>query len=231
MTVIGHGVDLCTSTTRPASPNVGAIIFETDTMSYRWYTGSAWEGIIPVGTTQSFAGTTAPTGWLLCFGQSLNATANPQYAALFNALGTTYGGTGITAFNVPDLRGRAPHGKDDMGGSAASRITSGASGITGNTLGATGGTETHTLTTTQTPAHNHSVTDPGHTHANPSGSLGFVLYNASTGSASGASGGSPLYIGSATASATTGISTQNTGGGGAHNNMPPTIITNYIIKY
>ena len=74
-------------------------------------------GGIPSGAVLPFAGTAAPAGWLLCYGQAVSRTT---YAALFNALGTAYGaGDGSTTFNLPDLRGRVPGGKDDMGGVAA----------------------------------------------------------------------------------------------------------------
>lgn len=222
MTVIGSGVEICTSTTRPANPIVGTMIYETDTASYRWcsvVSPVTWIGTIPVGTVQSFAGTTAPIGWLLCYGQSLNASTSPQYADLFGVLGTTYGGSGITAFNVPDLRGRAPHGKDDMGGSAASRITSGVSGITGTTLGNAGGSEA---------LHQHTHTQTAHTHG-PTQGTAFVTTNGTTiGSTAGSAGYLYAYQTSTTAS-TTAIN-QNTGSG-ASQNMPPTIILNYIIKY
>jgi hypothetical protein len=52
MTIFGSGHQVVTSTTRPASPLVGQVIFETDTLSYRWYNGTAWEGVTPVGTIQ-----------------------------------------------------------------------------------------------------------------------------------------------------------------------------------
>lgn len=72
------------------------------------------------GTVLPFAGTAAPTGWLLCYGQSL---LRADYPNLFTAIGTTYGAADGTHFNVPDLRGRSPIGKDDMGGSAAGILT------------------------------------------------------------------------------------------------------------
>jgi microcystin-dependent protein len=110
---------------------------------------SAPGGLAPAGVVLPFAGSTAPTGWLLCFGQAVSRTT---YASLFTALGTSYGaGDGSTTFALPDLRGRIPGGKDNMGGSAASRLTSGGSGVDGATLGASGGTQTHTLTNAQLP--------------------------------------------------------------------------------
>ncbi len=76
---------------------------------------------IPSGMLAPFAGTSAPTGWFLCFGQ---AVSRSTYASLFTAIGTTYGvGDGTSTFNLPDLRGRTIAGVDDMGGSAASRLT------------------------------------------------------------------------------------------------------------
>jgi microcystin-dependent protein len=110
---------------------------------------SAPGGLAPAGVVLPFAGSTAPTGWLLCFGQAVSRTT---YAALFTALGTAYGvGDGSTTFALPDLRGRIPGGKDNMGGSAASRLTTAGSGVDGVTLGASGGAQTHTLTNAQLP--------------------------------------------------------------------------------
>ena len=117
-------------------------------------TAAAAASTIPAGSVFDYAGTAAPSGYLLCFGQ---AVSRSTYSDLFTAIGTTFGsGDGSTTFNLPDLRGRVAAGKDDMGGSAANRITSGGSGITGTTLGASGGTQTHTLTTAEMPAHTHT---------------------------------------------------------------------------
>jgi len=52
-----------------------------------------------------FAFDFAPTGWALCDGQTLNISSNN---ALFQLIGTTYGGDGVKTFRLPDLRGRAP---------------------------------------------------------------------------------------------------------------------------
>lgn len=104
----------------------------------------------PSGVVLPFAGSAAPYGWLLCFGQAVSRTT---YAALFAALGTTYGsGDGSTTFNLPDLRGRVAGGKDNMGGTAANRLTSGGSGVNGLVLGAAGGSQTQALTLAQLPS-------------------------------------------------------------------------------
>lgn len=72
------------------------------------------------GVIFDFAGSTAPDGFIMCYGQAISRTT---YAALFAVIGVTFGpGDGSTTFNVPDLRGRVIAGKDDMGGTAASRL-------------------------------------------------------------------------------------------------------------
>jgi microcystin-dependent protein len=79
-------------------------------------------------------------GYLLCNGQ---AVSRMKYAALFSLIGTAYGtGDGSTTFNLPDLRGRAPHGQNSVGTYA--------------TRGVTGGAETVTLAAATLPAHNHT---------------------------------------------------------------------------
>jgi microcystin-dependent protein len=151
-----------------------------------------------------YAGSTAPTDWLLCYGQAISRTT---YADLFAVVSTTYGaGDGSTTFNLPDLRGRVVAGEDDMGGTSANRLTNQSGGVDGDVLGAAGGSETHTLTTAQLASHTHgqwnSVTNHG------------------------------AFSGGATSAGTsaTGGTTGSAGSGSAHNNVQPTIILNYIIK-
>lgn len=155
-----------------------------------------------VGDVKEWGINTLPDGgWAWVNGQALSRTS---YKGLFDVWGTTYGaGDGSTTFNVRDDRGRVKAGKDDMGGaSAANRLTTGSSGIAGTTLGASGGTQTHTLTITETPAHTHSGGTSGNT-------------------AVGDPGGT-----SVTSTGNTG----STGGGGAHQNTQPTIVVNFIVK-
>lgn len=158
---------------------------------------------VPTGTIQDFAGASAPTGYLLCFGQLVNRVT---YGPLFAVIGTAFGaGDGVTTFGLPDLRGRVGAGKDNMGGTPAGRLTGQAQGVNGIALGAAGGEETHVLTTTEMPAHTHKI-DVYDTD--------FPDINAAGGT------------GSTTAKATT----DSTGDGVAHNNVQPTIILNKIIK-
>jgi microcystin-dependent protein len=180
-------------------------------------------GFVPVGVVVPFAGSTSPAGWELCYGQAVSRTT---YAGLFATIGTTYGsGDGSTTFNVPDMRGRVTAGKDDMGGTAASRLTSTVL-TASNTLGATGGTQTHTLTSAEMPSHTH--TQDAHSHAvqRSNSAATSVGADASTLYRAQANTGSGTYFDTQTATATN----QNTGGGGAHQNTQPTIILNYIIK-
>ena len=180
------------------------------------------------GLVAPFAGTSAPGGWLFCHGQAVSRTTN---AALFAVIGTTYGaGDGSTTFNLPDLRGRVVAGKDDMGGASANRLTNQSGGLNGDALGASGGAETHILVTAQLPAHAH--TGPSHTHnvgyANVSYTAGATPRNVlmKVGEAAGV-GGSDISDGM---SASGTGATSSVGSHGAHNNVQPTFILNYIIK-
>lgn len=152
------------------------------------------------GVVEPFAGTTAPAGSLLCYGQAVSQTT---YARLYAVLGANaYGTDGGGNFSLPDLRGRVVAGQDDMGGSSANRLTAQTGGVEGDTLGAVGGAETHTLTVAQMPAHSHTFNS-----------------DVSNGGGSAYVAGSQVVTGN----------TSSTGGDGAHNNVQPTIILNYII--
>jgi len=160
---------------------------------------------MPAGAVTPFAGASAPTGFLLCDGSAISRTT---YSGLFTAISTTYGtGDGSSTFNIPDLRGRVVAGQDDMGGSSANRLTDQTGGLNGDTLGDTGGSETHTLSTAQLPAHTHTV-----------------AAQQQVGGDSTNRGGSGQLGAAAT------ITSSSTGSGSAHNNVQPTIILNYIIK-
>ena len=68
-------------------------------------------GVGTPGAVQFFASTSAPSGWLKANGAAVSRTT---YAALFSAIGVTFGaGDGTTTFNLPDLRGEFLRGYDD----------------------------------------------------------------------------------------------------------------------
>lgn len=128
---------------------------------------------------------------------------------------------------VPDGRGRVLAALDDMGAAAAGRLTATYFGATATVLGAVGGSESHTLTAAQIPAHTHPSTlnDPGHTHS-------YTVIVPISVLQPGGSGGSATSGASTTGSSTTGITitnAANTGGGGAHPIVPPMLlVTNYM---
>ena len=195
----------------------------------------------PKGILMPFAGSTAPSGWLICDGSGVSTTT---YAELFAVIGYTYGGSG-SLFALPDLRGRVPVGLDNMGGTDAGRLT------VANTLGDSGGVQTVTLDGTQIPSHVHGVGTlaigtTGSTHTHKVGNYdGHAINNYVVDNTGGATAYQALVadIGVApneriTTSTTGSTHTHNitgstdglAGAGQPHNNMQPYILTNYIIK-
>lgn len=178
---------------------------------------------ISAGTILPYSGSSAPSGFLLCYGQAISRST---YSTLFAVIGTTYGsGDGSTTFNIPDLRGRVPAGKDDMGGSAASRLTSTTMSPNGTTLGATGGGHTHTLSSSEMPSHNHTVYgDNSGATTSSIGGLGVSGINTFCGNVGT---GTKTYYNIAYSGSDPLI--HATGGDAAHNNVQPTLLLNYII--
>lgn len=150
---------------------------------------------IPVGIGPlPWHSNTPPTGWVLAYGQALSRTT---YAALFAVLGTTYGiGDGSTTFNMPDWRGRLVSFRDNMGGSAAGRLTSTVMSPDGNTVGAVGGSQTHTQSGSEVGSHTHDVNTRNNATAfSSSGVLGNVTGGSSDTNATTSGGsGSPMPI-------------------------------------
>jgi len=173
---------------------------------------------IPLGGGLDYWGSTAPnTSFAFPTGQAISRST---YSTLFSLIGTTYGtGDGSTTFNLPDKTGRVSAMKE----AAASRLTSTYFGGNSTNLGATGGGESHTLLTTEMPAHTHGVTDPGHSHT----------YQQATGVTPQSGTATNVFTSNSTqntGASTTGISIQNNGGGAAHAIVQPTIVCNYIIR-
>lgn len=186
---------------------------------------------IPLAGSINYWGTSAPnSAFAFPYGQAISRTT---YSALFALMGTTNGtGDGSTTFNLPDVRGRVIAGKDDMGGTAAGRLTT---VITGTSLGYPGGTELHTLTAAQLP----SITSTNSSQAiSVNSTVGNIPYN-TTNSGNTGSGGSfngpyfagSISIGTITSTGNNSISVTSTGtNGNSHNNVQPTIIANHIIR-
>jgi microcystin-dependent protein len=166
----------------------------------------------PSGTILDFAGSTAPTGYLLCDGSSYSTTT---YAALYAALGGSSSpwGTGSGTFNVPDLRGRVTAGVGAVGTNTQPSLS----------LAGTGGQQQVTLTIAQMPSHQH--TDSGHTH--------FIIGAGANIGGSGARTPTIPSLGSTGYETVTNAQAQitPTGGGGSHENMMPYAAVTKIIKY
>ena len=190
-----------------------------------------WEGGRMVGELIQGAMSTPPPRCLWAAGQAVSRTT---YAALFAMIGITYGaGDGSSTFNVPDARGRTLFGRDNMNGTAASRLTSAVSGLDGTTLGAGGGDQripghTHPV---NDPGHAHGITDPGHSHSivlpiagntAPGGAI-------SPGASNGTYGSNTATTGITINSATTGITVGTNTSSGASANIPPALVTNVFI--
>ena len=143
----------------------------------------------------------APQGWLLCDG-SLQPI--DVYQTLYTLISTTYGGDGVSNFAVPDLRGRVPLHQGT------------GQGLSPRVLGASAGSETITLTSTQT----------GHTHTLVASANPATLKTAAkdTSLATVAAGDSLYCNGPGTGqSATLGNSISSTGAGLPHDNCAPTL--------
>ncbi|BAO20617.1 putative tail collar domain-containing protein [Pseudomonas phage PPpW-3] len=169
---------------------------------------------------------------MLCYGQAVSRTT---YAGLFAVIGITYGaGDGSTTFNLPDLRGRVPAGVDNMGGTAAGRLTTAAGGVNAAVLGAVGGASTHTLTAAQMPGHTHAGTTAAggaHKHNIPAKNSDGSGTNDTTTLMYGTTKTESTFTYMATAAAHTHtFTTDSAGGGAAHPVVQPTMALNHIIR-
>lgn len=204
----------------PTGGNSGQVLTKTDN-GYEWQDakGGGSDEPIQAGIIYPFAGSTVPNGFLLCDGQAVSRTT---YSELFNVIGTTYGeGDGSTTFNLPDLSGRFGVGSSDS-----------------YALGSVGGEAEHTLTVDEMPQHNHSASTSSagaHVHSvryksfsmtQTTSGYAVLRRNQSGDSYDGTDSDAALSAGSHTHT----VSVGNSGGGQAHNNMPPYISLNYIIS-
>lgn len=162
-----------------------------------------------VGEIRLFAFPRVPTGWLACDGSAVPIS---QFDALYALIGTTYGGDGISVFNVPNLCGRVPLAQ----GSGR--------GLSPRLLGETGGAEQHTLIDQEMPSHSHALLSTANAGTTPTPGPALHLATASLPSAK-------LYAPQADVPSydvmapCVGLA----GGSQPHDNMMPTLTCNYCI--
>lgn len=237
MTRFKNGPGSIAASSRPGNPSAGEAVFDPGAASFRYYTGTRWEGIPPVGIVEPYAGVATPTGWLLCDG---SAVSRSTYADLFAVIDTIYGvGNNSTTFNLPDLRGRAIHGQDVMHGNAANRLT-----ILNAAIGTAGGSQylqvhTHNYAKSGNsgndfPDHAHQWTLASAGNAQGTGDLPFRGHNYWDGGFRSGGTAWPGYGGGVGVRHTHTYSfygnTDSVGSGGAHN-VPPTRVLAFIIKH
>ena len=158
-----------------------------------------------IGEIRCFGFNFSPQGWAFCNGQLISISQN---AALFNLIGTTYGGDGLNTFALPDLRSRVPVHQGSF------------AGVT-YVMGQVGGVENVTLTTQEIPAHNHLIvaTSNAATLKRP---VQNTFYAAS-------SSGNNFYEAGTTLTALANNTVSSAGGGQPHNNIQPYLTLNWCI--
>jgi microcystin-dependent protein len=154
-----------------------------------------------IGEIRMFAGSFAPAGWAMCNGQVMAISEND---ALFNLIGTTYGGDGQSTFGLPNLQSRVPI---HMGN--------------GFTLAQNGGVEEVTLNTSQTPIHSHPVIASSD-NATVASAAGNILAQTPD--------YTPYISGQTLNQALAANSVTNDGGGQPHSNIQPYLCITFIIS-
>lgn len=208
--------------------------------------GGVASGARYLGEIFDYVLSTAPALCVFPVGQTLSRSGFPDLWALAQteiAGGNTFfnSGNGSTTFGIGDLRGRVTAAKDNMGGSAASRLTGTSMSPDGNTIGATGGAQTHALTVAQhatltstngSVSLTASVTSTNWIAGNSNDSTAINTPTGSGGSggtvAIGAGFGVNKQTSSGTATGSVSVTSTGTGGatGAAHPNTQPTMIVN-----
>jgi microcystin-dependent protein len=156
-----------------------------------------------IGEIRMFGGNFAPAGWALCQGQLIPISEND---ALFNLIGTTYGGDGQSTFALPNLSSRVP-------------VHQGPS----FTLGQAGGVEQVTLTVNQIPLHTHAAS--GYPVAGNSADPTGKRWAASADTAI-----NPYALPAAADSTMNAAAIGIDGGSQPHDNMIPFLAINFIIS-
>jgi microcystin-dependent protein len=163
---------------------------------------------VPVGTVLAYAGPagTIPTNFLLCDGREVSRFT---YSNLFNVIGIAYGQpSNANVFKLPNLRGRAIIGLDNIGGQPAGRVTQPAASVLGGLLGV----EDVVLTVPELPSHTHDYDD--------------IYYAGGAGVQQGDTGASDAD----NQFASTVRTSIGAGSSAGHNNVQPSMAQNYIIR-
>jgi microcystin-dependent protein len=162
-----------------------------------------------IGEIRMFGGNFAPAGWAFCDGSVIPIS---EYEALFNLIGTTYGGDGQSTFALPDLRGRVPV---HMGQGP---------GLSPYVIGQMAGVEAVTLGTSQVPAHTHVLTasSVGATAGTPINNVTAAAAAGTTTKMYADASASPTNMASAAVS--------HVGDGFPHENRMPYLAVSFIIS-
>jgi microcystin-dependent protein len=178
----------------------------------------------PPGSIIAYGGATPPTGWLTCDGSSLDGN-QAQYAALFAAIGTNFGGNAnAKQFNLPDFRGRFLRGWDHGQGRDPDAVSRSTSAAGGNANDAVGSLEADAF-----KSHDHT----SGTESVPSGTSGLLYMN-------NVQGGMSLRMEAGGACVRTTTNQPSGGGAATHTHSigqsggsetrPANVYVNYIIK-
>lgn len=210
-------------------PNQSQLYVDGDKLMGQKYGSTAVEvadlsgattSLIPVGVIWSYAGSTAPTGWLLCDGSEVAAA----YTELDTLLNNVYGEGVNGRSKLPDLRGRVPVGVDGSAGRLSAS----------DTLGDSSGAETVDLVEANVPSHTHTASVSGSPSIN-AGNFGKQVFGAYDGQLVTGGSGDRVAFESLSVTHSVSVSNSNWGGNGSGvdgvNKMPPYLVTNYIIKH
>jgi microcystin-dependent protein len=147
----------------------------------------------------------APVGFNACNGALVSISQNDT---LYSLIGTTFGGDGVSTFQLPDLQGRVS-------------IHQGTGvGLSGYVMGQRGGVETVTVLSPQMPLH---------THALSASSADATVSDPSNAYFAGA-GQSKFYSDQAPANAMNVGMVNSMGGNQPHTNLQPFATCNWIIS-